>query len=164
LGLRVKLKWPSADWRWEQVRYSPLSDCGLLIFSRAEDGRPTYSYSLQRFYNPSARRLRAQAHLSNSRLLFERSDLEGALAEAATAAHLQPDLAAARYRHAAMLCLSGQLNESMAELAEAVRFDAKLASRAKSDPDFAEIYDFPRFRALVGRGQDFLLEDPRRRR
>ncbi|MCX5796906.1 MAG: hypothetical protein NTY77_15530 [Elusimicrobia bacterium] len=162
-GLRAQLKRPGGDWRWEQVRYSALGDCGLFIFTRRPAGRPFYRYSLLRFYNPSARIQRAQAHMTNSRLLFEASDLEGALAETATAAHLQPDLAANRYRHAALLCLSGQLNESVAELDAAVRRDPKLAARARSDPDFSEVYEFPRFRDLVGDAQDYVPADPRTR-
>ena len=84
-GLRAEFPWPGGDWRWEQVRYSPLGDCGLFIFSRREDNRTFYRYFLLRFYTPSVRSQRAQAHLTYSRLLFEASELEAALAETATA-------------------------------------------------------------------------------
>jgi hypothetical protein len=164
-SMRAPFRWPGGDWRWDQVLYSPLGDCGLFIFSRRDDGRPFYRYSLQRFYNPSVRIQRAEAHLSNSRLLFEASDLPGALAEAACAARMRPELAATRYRHAALLCLSGQLNESVAELGEAVRRDAKLARQARSDPDFSEVSAFPAFRSLMGEKPDADPEDygdPRR--
>jgi hypothetical protein len=164
-SMRAQFKWPGGDWRWDQVLYSPLGDCGLFIYSRREAGRPFYRYSLRRFYNPSVRIQRAEAHMTDSRLLFEASDLPGALAEAASAAHMRPELAAARYRHAAMLCLSGQLNESVAELAEAARLDAKLARQARDDPDFSEVYDFPGFRTAVGQSPLRLPEDygdPRR--
>jgi hypothetical protein len=149
-GMRAKFQWPGGDWRWHQVFYSPLGDCGLFIFSRREEGRPFYRYSLLRLYAPSARILRAKAHLANSRQLFEAGDLEGALAEVETAARLQPELASTRYRHAALLCISGQLNESVSELGEAIRLDAKLARTARRDPDFSEVNGFPKFRALVG--------------
>jgi|GEM_PF-1412048 len=149
-GMRAPLPWPGGDWTWDQVRYSPLGNCGLFIFSRSEGGHPFYRYSLLRFYNPSARILRAQAHLANARLLFAASELESALTETATAAHLQPELASTRYRHAALLCLAGRLNDSVSELGEAVRLDARLAEKARTDPDFYEVYEFPRFRALVG--------------
>ena len=158
-GLRAKVPCPSGDWRWDQVRYSPLGDCGLFIFSRREGGRPFYRYFLLRLYNPSVRIQRAEAHLTNSRLLFEASDLEGALAEAASAAHMRPELASTRYRHAVLLCLSGRLNESVSELGEAVRLDHKLAARARGDPDFSEVYDFPRFRTVVGKAPLRVLED-----
>ena len=163
-ALRAKFKWPGGDWSWDQVRYSLHSDCGLFIFSRLQDGRPFYRTMLLRFYNPAVRNQRAQAHLTNSRLLFEASDLEGALGEAASAAHMQPELASPRYRYAVMLCLSGHLNESVAELTKAVRLDPKLAAQARADPDFYEVYDFPRFRTLVGDKLDYVPEDPRRPR
>jgi hypothetical protein len=148
-GLRADFPWPGGDWRWEQVRYSSLGDCGLFIFRKGEDGRSFYRYFLLRLYNPSVLAQRAQAHLTNSRLLFDSSELEPALAEATTAASMRPELAAARYRHAALLCLTGHLNESVSELGAAIRLDAKLAETARTDPDFYEVYEFPRFRRLV---------------
>lgn len=153
-SMRARFKWPGGDWRWDRVLYSPMGDCGLFLFSRRDDGRPFYRYTLMRFYNPSVRLQRAAAHLTNSRLLFEASDLEGALTEAATAARMRPDLASSRYRHAALLCLSGQLNDSVSELGEAIRLDPKLTAQARQDPDFAEISGFPRFRALMGHKQE----------
>ena len=63
--------------------------------------------------------------------------------------HMQPELASARYRHAALLCLSGQLNEAVSELSEAVRLDAELVEKARTDPDFEEVYGFPGFRGLI---------------
>jgi hypothetical protein len=72
------------------------------------------------------------------------------LAEAATAAHMQPELALARYRHAVLLCLSGHLNESVEELGQAVKRDPKLAAQARQDPDFYEVRRFPLFRGTVG--------------
>ena len=148
--IRAPFQWPGGDWRWEKVVYSPLGTCGLFVYSRRHKSRPFYRTALYRFYNPAVRLQRAQAHQTNSRLLFEASDLEGALAEAATAAHLQPDLALARYRHAVLLCLSGRLNESVAELGEAVKRDPKLKDQARRDPDFVEVAEFPLFRAAVG--------------
>jgi hypothetical protein len=148
-GLRAEFKRPGGAWRWDQVRYSPLGDCGLFIFSRREDDHPFYRYFLRRFYSSSARMRRAQAHAENSRLLFAASELEAALAEAAIAARMEPELPAVRYRHAALLCLSGQLNECVAELGEAVRLDRKLAQQARTDPDFEEVYKFPGFRSLL---------------
>ncbi|MBI5241355.1 MAG: hypothetical protein HY926_12855 [Elusimicrobia bacterium] len=150
LQIRAPFKWPGDDWGWDKIVYSPLGTCGLFIYSRRQKGLPFYRTALYRFYNPSARTQRAAAHQTNSRLLFEASDLEGARAEAATAARLQPELAIARYRHAVLLCLSGHLNESVAELAEAIKRDPKLAAKARHDPDFYEVYGFPLFRAAVG--------------
>jgi hypothetical protein len=148
-SLRTQFPWPGDGWSWDQVIYSPVGDCGLFTFSRRENGHPFYRYSLLRFYNPSVRLQRGQAHLADSNLLFEAGDIEAALAEAATAALLQPGLAPTRYRHAALLCLTGRLNESVSELSAAVRLDAKLAQKAQSDPDFSEVYEFPRFRGLL---------------
>jgi hypothetical protein len=148
--IRAPFKWPGGDWTWDKAVYSPLGTCGLFVYSRRQNGRPFYRTALHRFYNPSVRTQRAAAHQTNSRLLFESSDLPGALAEAATAAHMQPDLALARYRHAVLLCLSGHLNESAAELGQAVKRDPKLADQARKDPDFHEIRRFPLFRSTVG--------------
>jgi hypothetical protein len=52
----------------------------------------------------------------------------------------------------------------VAELTKAVRLDPKLAAQARADPDFYEVYEFPRFRILVGDKLDYVPEDARRPR
>jgi hypothetical protein len=138
LAPRLKKGWPGPEWRWAGANYNPLTTCGLLVFENRADPRH-YSFLLARVYNPRARTDRAYAHASNARLLFNGGNLDAGAAEAATAALLAPDLAIARYEHAAMLALTGQADQAMDELAAAVKLDPKYRAKARDDEDFADL-------------------------
>jgi len=148
-ALRAPTDWPDSAWRWNQITYSPLGTCGLFIFTRSEAGRPFYRAILKRLYNPAALNLRAQAHLDESGLLYEAGDLPGALQEAGIAVQLRPQLAETHYQNAALLCISGRLDEAMASLAEALRLAPRLKASALRDPAFEDVSKLPRFQILT---------------
>lgn len=138
LSPRLKGGWPGPEWRWAGANYNPLATCALLVFeNRAAPRR--YSFLLIRVYNPRARTDRAYAHASNARLLFEDGSLDEGYAESENAAKLAPDLAIARYQHAAMLALTGRANEAVAELQAAVTLEPKYRAKARADADFADL-------------------------
>ncbi len=149
-AMRSTAGWPSRGWNWDQVVYSPLGNCALFVFRADRQDAAFYRFLLLRVYNPSARGRRAQAHLDSAGLTYDAGDLPGALEESAIAAQMVPDLAGARYRHAAMLCLSGRSDESLAELEAAFRLDPKLKAKAPHDPDFESLRAFSRFQSLTG--------------
>jgi len=149
-SMRSTAGWPNRGWNWDQVVYSPLGNCALFVFRADRQGDAFYSFLLLRVYNPSARGRRAQAHLDSAVLAYDTGDLPGALEESAIAAQMVPDMAQARYRHAAMLCLSGRNDESLAELDAALRLDPKLKAKALHDPDFESLRAFSHFQSLTG--------------
>lgn len=138
LSPRLKAGWPGPAWRWAGANYNPLTTCALLVFENREAPR-RYSFLLLRVYNPRARTDRAYAHASNARLLFEGGDLDAGAAESETAARLAPDLAIARYQHAAMLALTGHTNQAVEELAAAVKLEPKYRQKAREDQDFVDL-------------------------
>ena len=140
LAARVKSGWPGPEWRWAGGGYSPYGTCALLAFEKRGSPRH-YRLMLVRVYNPRARRDRAYAHASNARLLFNAGNLAVAAPEAETAAQLDPILPIARYEHAAMLALTGSFNESVDELAAAVKLEPKYRAQARGDIDFADLKD-----------------------
>jgi tetratricopeptide (TPR) repeat protein len=148
-SLRSTRGWPGPDWAMSLVHYSPLDNCGLFVFLKTAEDHPFYRYVLRHLYNPGARVQRAKAHLASSQRLFDDGALADALAEAATAAEMAPDLAPARYRHAALLCLSGRLEEAETALAEAVRLDPKYKRQARKDQDFDSLSHSSRFRSIT---------------
>jgi hypothetical protein len=138
LSPRLKTGWPGPEWRWAGGSFNPLATCELLVFeNRANPKR--YRLMLVRAYNSRVRIDRAYAHASNARLLFNAGNLEVAAPEAETAAMLAPELPIARYEHAAMLALTGRLNESVDELAAAVKLEPKYKAQAREDLDFADL-------------------------
>jgi len=148
-ALRDTAGWPGPDWRFDQVHYSPLDSCGLLVFFKGSPSRPFYRYLLLRFHNPLVRPQRAQAHVTNSRLLFDDSDLTGAAQEAEIAARMTPQVAAARYQNAVMLCLTGRLVDAEHELADTVKLDPQYKAQAREDPYLETLRFSPRFQGIV---------------
>jgi hypothetical protein len=140
LSARVTDGWPGKEWRWAGGNYSPLGTCALLAYEKRDTPRH-YRLLLVRVYNPRARRDRAYAHASNARLLFEAGNLPVAALEAETAASLDPILPIARYEHAAMLALTGNQNEAVAELEAAIKLEPKYRKRSRGDLDFADLKD-----------------------
>ncbi|MBI3565673.1 MAG: hypothetical protein HY079_10795 [Elusimicrobia bacterium] len=138
LSPRLKSGWPGPEWRWAGGEFNPLGTCALLAYESRENPRH-YRFLLVRVYNPRARTDRAFAHATNAHLVFDMGNLEEASVEAETAAALAPELALARYAHAAMLALTGRQNEAVRELAEAVKLDRSLAQRARDDIDFRDL-------------------------
>lgn len=148
LAPRLKEGWPGTQWRWAGADYNPLSTCALLTFEDRANPR-RYRALLVRVYDPRARVDRAFAHATNAHLVFDKGYLEEAAAEAETAAAMAPELAIARYAHAAMLALTGRQNEAVRELAEAVKRDPALAGRAREDIDFRDLSGRDDFRDIV---------------
>lgn len=139
-------------WRLSEIRYSPLdAACGLLIFTdkTAPPGKSFYTYRLLRIGNPAVRKDRALAHVTNGLLLLGNGDRDGALAETSIAAVMAPDYATARYQRAAMLCLGGQEDAAVQELAAAVKLDPSYGVKARDDENFADMRWDPRFKDLT---------------
>ncbi len=150
-ALRPAVVWPPSSWRLDRVHYSPLDACALFVFARAGYAQPVFRTLMGRVYDPGARLDRARVHAENAREVFESGDIDGGLAEAAIAAEAAPGDASSRYVHAAMLSVAGQLKEALAELAEAVKRDAKLKARARGDIDFEPLLKDAKFRELTGK-------------
>ena len=140
--------WPGPEWRLGQAHYNPLTTCALLIYEKIGE-RERFKFLLTRIYNPSARSERARAHTTNGRLLFNSGDLEGALAEVEIGAKLAPEVGATHYHYAAMLALSGRLEEAVAELAAAIKRDPRFAAKAADDLDFDALRPRDDFRSLI---------------
>ncbi|OGS01776.1 MAG: hypothetical protein A2V88_12650 [Elusimicrobia bacterium RBG_16_66_12] len=138
LGARAAEGWPNAGWRWAAAEFNPLSTCALLVFESRER-KSFFRFHLVRVYDSRARIERARAHTTNARLVFDMGDPPSALLEAQTGARLAPELAIARYHHAAMLALAGRPDQAMKELAAAVGLDPKYKARAREDRDFEEL-------------------------
>lgn len=148
LSPRLTTGWPGPEWRWAGGNYSPLGTCALLAFEKR--GAPRhYRLLLLRVYNARARTDRAYAHASNARLLFEAGNLDVAAVEAETAATLAPELPIARYEHAAMLALTGHINEAADELGAAVKLDPKYAIKAREDIDFVDLRERDDFKEMT---------------
>ena len=148
LGARDAQSWPDATWRWAAAEFNPLSTCALLVYE-SRQRKSFFRFHLVRVYDTRARIERARAHTTNARLVFEMGDPDSALLEARTGARLGPELAVARYHHAAVLALTGHPNQAMAELAAAIRLDPKYKERARTDRDFDDLAKGEDFRRLT---------------
>jgi tetratricopeptide (TPR) repeat protein len=138
LAARVTKGWPPSEWRWTGGSYNPLGTCALLSYEK-KDAPRHYRLMLVRVYNSAVLHDRGFAHASNARLLFNEGNLDVAVQEADIAAALAPGLPVARYEHAAMMALTGKINEAADELAEAIKLNPKYAARAKDDIDFIDL-------------------------
>lgn len=148
LQSRATKEWPGPEWRWAGGNYNPLGTCALLAYEQRANPKH-YRLLLVRVYNPRARLDRAYAHASNARLLFNAGDLTDAAPEAENAALLAPELPIARYEHAAMLALTGNPNEAVAELAAAVKLKPSYAAKARDDIDFEDLKNRDDFRDIT---------------
>ncbi len=148
LGARATQGWPGTGWRWAAAEFNPLSTCALLVFE-SQGHKSFFRFHLVRVYDTRARIERARAHTTNSRLLFDRGDVDSAVLEAQTGARLGPELAMTRYHYAAMLLLSGHRDPAMTELAAAVGLDPKYKQRARTDRDFEDLSEGEDFRRLT---------------
>lgn len=149
LAARGARDWPEADWRLARINYNRLATCALVIFEKKQNHKPFFRYVLARLYNTQARSVRSRAHLNNGLLLFGEGDLPGALAETEIAAALYPEGPANRYHHAAMMALSGYLEDSIAELGEAIKLKEEYRAKALKDLDFESVQKHPRFKTLM---------------
>jgi len=139
----------SEEWRLAQAYYAPTDQCALLVYSHIQIDQPGYDLRLVHLYATNTRIKRARIHLENGLVLAQTGDLDGALAETETAAHMTPLDHSPRYHHAALLCLLGHPNEALTELKQAITLDPQDAARAKKDADFETLRDDQRFQALV---------------
>ena len=148
LQARAVHDWPGAKWRLSALDFSPLANCALLVYDRRSDGL-RHRFRLVRVYDPRSRRERARAHTENALLLYAASDLKNATIEAESGAHLAPDNVVTRYHFAALLTLSGRLEEAMPELEAAIKLDPKYRARARDDADFEALRVRDDFNDLV---------------
>jgi hypothetical protein len=137
-----------APWRLAEVHYTPVvATCALLVYQKDR----IFALRLVRVENPAVRRDRARAHLENGLRLLEPGDRLGALAETGIAAKMTPDWAPALFHHAEQLCVNGQTEAALDELAAAVKADPAYKQKAADSKDFADIAWMPRFKSLTGR-------------
>lgn len=141
--------WPPKEFRLSQVHYSPLTTCALLVYRRLDAPKDFFAYVLTRVGDPKVRTVRSRAHVANGLLLLKTGDIEGALAETEIAAALAPAHALARYHHAALLSLTGSLEEALRELGEAISRDKKYREQARQDKDFDSLWKDKRFKTLT---------------
>lgn len=141
--------WPSPEFRLSKVFYSPLTTCALLTYRRADAPKDFFAYALTRVGDPRVRTVRSRAHVSNGLLLLKDGDIEGALAETKISAAVAPDHALARYHHAALLSLTGSLEEALRELGEAISRDKKYRALARQNKDFDSLWKDKRFKVLT---------------
>jgi len=142
---------PDPGWKWTAIYYEPVGTCALFLYQKTVDGRVSYDYVLARVGNPAARRDRAEAHLTNALLLVERGELDSAVIETATAAHIAPDYAPGRYHHAALMATTGVIEPALDELEAAVALDAKYREKARKDKDFETLHWHPKFKELTSK-------------
>lgn len=157
-GYRVR--WPKAPWRLAGVRYHPLGNCALVLFRDEARPRESWSWKLVRLLDPGVRRERARAHLTNGLLLYEASDIYGALEETAIAAAMDPGYAAARYHHAVLLAAHGKFDLALVELEAAVGADSDFKAKARTAVEFERLRGRPGFRKLTDTdGHKWLVTD-----
>lgn len=143
--------WPGPGWRFEKVYYSPLaSTCALLVYKKEDEKKDFFKILLVRVGNPAIRFDRAVSRTTNARILQEKGALPDALQDAADAAGFAPEHSVARYHHAAILYLSGRIENAVTELEEAIKIDRGLRKKARQDGDFSGLSWHPRFRQAVG--------------
>jgi tetratricopeptide (TPR) repeat protein len=141
--------WPdTGEWRWGWAHYNPLSTCALLVYEKIGE-HDRFKFILTRIYNASARSDRGRAHTTNGRLLFNDGDLPAALAETEIGAQMAPEVGATRYHYAAMLALTGRLDDSLRELLAAIKRDEHFAGKAAKDVDFDSLRNRQDFQELI---------------
>jgi tetratricopeptide (TPR) repeat protein len=141
--------WPDPRrWRWGRTHYNPLGTCALLVYEQI-GARGRFQFVLTRIDNARARADRARAHTTNGRLLLNNGDLAGALAETEIGARTAPEAGITRYHYAALLALSGRIDDAMRELLAAVERDGRLAGKAAKDEDFDALRKRQDFRELI---------------
>jgi hypothetical protein len=135
-----------APWRLAEVHYSPVvATCALLAYEKQK----IIALRLVRVGNPAVRRDRARAHLLNGLRLLEQGDRVGALAETGIAAATAPDYPVALFHHAEQLCVNGQNDAALDQVAAAIKLDASYKRRAADSKDLRDIAWMPRFKALT---------------
>ena len=139
---------PSAEWALSRVYYSTSGTCGLMVFKNG----PVFAGVLSRLADPAARFERARDHVANAMLLLKNEKPEQALAESATAAGMAPQMALARYEHAALLCFNGQIEAAMDELVAATILNPYFKKKARQDENFSLIAAYPRFKKITEPG------------
>ncbi len=143
--------WPDAQqWRWGRAHYNPLGTCALLVYEKIGE-RDRFQFLLTRIDNARARSDRGRAHATNGRRLFHNGDLDGALAETEIGAKLAPELADTHYHHAAMLALTGRIDDAMRELLISAKIDRRFVEKAAKDEDFDSLRGRQDFQELLPR-------------
>lgn len=144
--------WPNRqDYRISEIRYSPLSECALILYNLKDTKKDIFEYVLTRIASPQARQVRARAHVENALVLLNAGGIEAAAAETAIAARMAPEYALARYHQAMLLCLTGALTEALDELETALKLDPKFKSQARQERNFETLFKDRRFKGLTAR-------------
>lgn len=147
--LGYKTLWPPPKFKLSEVYYSPLATCGFFVFRDTTNVRDSYTFKLVRIQNPGVRHLRARMHVSDGLMLYQASDIYGALQELATASAIDPDYALARYHHAVLLTTHGAPEEALEELAAALTLDPKFLEQAKTAVEFAKLRKTPQYKKMA---------------
>ncbi len=141
--------WPDTrEWRLAAAHYNPLTTCALLIYEKKTE-RERYKFLLTRIYNPSSRSDRGRAHTTNGRVLFNNGELNDALAETEIGARMAPELASTHYNYAAMLALTGHLDEALRELLASIKIDKRYGTKAAEDLDFESLHPRQDYQELI---------------
>lgn len=149
LEVGYNVAYASAPHALSRVYYSPLGTCAFLVFERPGIPPDLFKYQLVRV-PVETRRKRAEAHITNALLLYKKDgDLYGALEEAEIAAGMDPRLAEARYRYAALLSAHGRFEEALKELREAVTLERSYAKTARAAIEFEDLWKQPRFKQAI---------------
>jgi hypothetical protein len=144
------VRWPTRNWRIDEVRYSPLGTCLFVVFRDTAAPTDTYRWRLVRVQNPGVRRVRARAHVTRGMRLYQQdADIYRALDELAAAAGMDPDYPVARYHHAVLLALHGRTDEAVAELKTAVSLDPAYRKKAEDAVEFVSLRRDRRFQDLL---------------
>ncbi len=150
LKARDRKGWPGKAWTLARIHYSPLTTCAFVLYELEEAQETFFNYRLVRIYNPAVRTQRARAHVENGLLLFKGGDIEGALEEMEIAAQLSPTTGPARYHHAALLTVSGHMDQALVELDAAIKLNPRYEKMALDNVDFDSLYNDARFKKLTG--------------
>lgn len=141
--------WPPRSYALREIRYSPLGTCVFLTYRNPKKPEDSYRYRLLKLENPTVRRSRARAHVTNGLLLYQKSDIYAAQEELEIASTMDPSYALARYYHAILLSTHGRFGEALVELKAAVEIDPKYARKAREAIEFDSVWHDPRFKEIV---------------
>lgn len=141
---------PPPPWRLARVHYAPFSSaCALFVYTRGSAAQPFHKLFLLRIGNPTIRFDRADAHVTNALLLFEKGRLTEAIDEAQIAAALAPEQSLSRYTYGELLALDGEVEAALAELAAAIKIDPANKRKARKDKDWDALKRDRRFKDLT---------------
>ena len=141
---------PPPPWKLARVHYAPFSSaCALFLYHKGPAYQRFYKTFLLRIGNPTIRFDRADAHVTNALLLFEKGRLTEAIEEAQIAAALAPERSLPRYTYGELLALDGELDLALVELAAAIKINPDNKRKARKDKDWDALKRDRRFKELT---------------